>query len=392
MTHRIAAFEEVRNFVSHNIAERLELVGDQFANRVKTSLSSSSVQSSVDPDLDADKAELDDTLSPMDVVMVLVILAALLFFEAYLNPTKPDIYKHVAALLCMMLLSLCYNLTVWFQRGGEEAVAWLTGYIVEWALSMDNLFVFHLVFKGFKMPRNQQARALSIGIYAAIVFRIAFILCLTELFMLGYGVDLCVGALLIISGILSLGDEEDEEEIQSLCAVRFFKWLFGSRLQDNYSEDGSLFQFCPESGRLQMTVMFLVVCVISVVDVIFAVDSVGSKTGQIKNLYINVTSCLMAMLSLRSLFFVIEDMAVYFEYVKYGICAILCFVGGEMAVSKWYHVSLLHMCIVIVVLFVGSVLVSVLKAAPQPSQKVKLDNDIQESAGHASSSGDPVKL
>merc|ERR1719502_613058 len=106
-----------------------------------------------------------------------------------------------------------------------------------------------------------------------------------------------------------------------------------------------------KKGEFQVTILFLVVCVISVVDCVFALDSVGTKTGQIKSTYINVTSCLMAMFSLRSMFFIVKDMADYFDYVKYGICLILCMVGAEMMVSKWIHMPLAYMCIAIILLF-----------------------------------------
>jgi len=293
--------------------------------------------------------------------MVVVMLLVLGLFDLFLNPRVAyNIRNHVVALVFMLFASIAYGVLVWKQRGSEDGVAWFTGYFLEWALSMDNLFVFHVVFRAFSVPNDQSTRALTIGIYGAVCFRLAFIVGLTQLFQLSYAVDIAIGALLIFSGILALGEDEEEEEVHNQATVRFFKWLFGSRLLDRYSEDGALF-LRSETGELQMTVLFLVVCVVSVVDCIFAMDSVGSKTGQIKNIYINVTSCLMAMFSLRSLFFIVRDMADYFEYVKYGICAILCFVGTEMIVSKWCHVPLGYMCLIIAMLFSASVLTSVVK-------------------------------
>jgi len=224
---------------------------------------------------------------------------------------------------------------------------------------MDNLFVFHLVFKAFSVPNDQATKALRIGIYGAVFFRVIFIAFLTHLMSVSYWVQVLVGCVLIVSGFLALTDDDDED-VQDLATVRFFKWLFGSRLLDSYSDDGSLIT-TSEDGKLQMTVLFLVVCVIAVIDCFFAVDSVGSKTGQIKNIYINLTSSLMGMFSLRSLFFIIRDMADYFDYVKYGICSILCFVGMDMIMSKWVAVPLPWMCAMICILFATSVTASVMK-------------------------------
>jgi len=301
-----------------------------------------------------------DAWDTFDTIMVLSMIIVLALFDIFVQSRLAySIHNHAVALLFMLIASGVFCFVVWQIRGQTDGVAWLTGYVVEWALSMDNLFVFTLIFKAFSVPSDQAIRALSIGIYGAIIFRLVFILCLSELLKLHYAVDVVLGGVLITSGLLSLNDS-DEEDVHDLSAVRFFKWLFGSRLQETYDEEGRLFTRSA-TGELQMTLLFLVVCVIAVVDCIFAVDSVGSKTGQIKSLYINVTSCLMAMFSLRSLFFLIKDLADYFEYVKYGICAILCFVGTEMIVSKWFEIPLPAMCIIIALLFVGSVVCSVIK-------------------------------
>jgi tellurite resistance protein TerC len=325
---------------------------------------------SADPGLDA--------WDSFDTTMVVAMCLALVMFDLCISDRMAyTLRNHMIVLFVMLVASTIFGLVVWKQRGNTDGIAWLTGYVVEWALSMDNLFVFHLVFKAFSVPNEQSTRALCVGIYGAIFFRVIFIAFLSELFELSHWVDVAVGAVLIVSGLMSLQDD-DEPEVQDLKVVRFFKWLFGSRMQDRYNKEGYLF-VRGERGEMQVTVLFLVICVISVVDVFFAVDSVGSKTGQIKNLYINVTSCLMAMFSLRSLFFIVKDMADYFDYVKYGICGILCFVGAEMILQRWWHVKLEHMCIIICFLFIGSVVASVIKVQISGANKSGEDAAIQKS-------------
>merc|ERR1719272_2565777 len=102
------------------------------------------------------------------------------------------------------MASAIFCACVWQQRGKDDGVAWATGYALEWALSMDNLFVFHLVFKAFSVPNDQALKALRIGIYGAVFFRVLFIAFLTHLLTLSHWVDVIVGCVLIISGFLSL--------------------------------------------------------------------------------------------------------------------------------------------------------------------------------------------
>merc|ERR1719199_395520 len=208
-------------------------------------------------------------------------------------------------------------------------------------------------------------------------FRVVMFLGFTALFAANFVVPIIVGSLLIISGVASLY-EDDDEEVENLLVVRFFKWAFGGRLYDNYCEEPNLFTR-DASGRLQVTVFFLVVCVIAVVDCILAADSVGSKIGTIQNLYINMTSSLMAMLSLRAFYFLIKDLADYFEYVKYGVCLILWFVGVKMIVEHWYHFTLLTTFLVIAVLFVGSLLISVVKVKYEKEQEEKDEQESEKS-------------
>lgn len=313
-----------------------------------------------------------DHWDSFDTILIASMGLGLVLFDSCVLPLFPcNFISHVVILFFMLICSGWFLACVWWQRGETDGLAWATSYAVEWALSLDNLFIFHLVFKAYSVPNSQSSRALNVGIYGAVFFRILFIIGFTQLFKLNYIVDIVVGVILVLSGLFSMFDEE-EGDVQKLYSVRFFKKVFGSRLQDTYSDSGTgegHFFARNEDGKLQMTVLFLVVCVISVVDIVFAFDSVGAKTGQIKSAYINVSSCLMAMFSLRSMFFIIRDITEYFDYVKYGISAILCFVGVEMIISKWYTVPLGTLCVVILSIFGASVLASVAKGAGKAAAK-----------------------
>jgi tellurite resistance protein TerC len=338
-----------------------------------------------------------DRWETADTIAIVMVLLLLIGFDVFIAPRIPStMANHLLVLGLMLLQSVAFCGLVYVQRGRSDCVAWATGFVVEIALSMDNLFIFHLVFQKFKVVESDRVLyALTFGIYGAVFLRVIFILALTKLFQIHYSVDIAIGALLIISGICTLYD--DDEDVADLYTVKFFQWLFGDRLKDETrrpkngksDQDSSItnrrrFVECQlfsedESGKTQITVLCLVVCILSVVDVFFAVDSVGSKTGQIKNIYINLSSSLLAMFSLRALFFIVKDLSDFFDYVKYGICGILCFVGLEMMVSKWYEIPLATMCAVIAALFTISVLASIAKVAIYGVDK---DNENEEHVVH----------
>merc|ERR1719440_705597 len=168
----------------------------------------------------------------VDTIRVMALIAILFVFDVFCSQRADYTLKHhVLALLFMLLCSAAFGACVWRQRGKEDGIAWATGYALEWALSIDNLFVFHLVFKAFSVPNDQAVKALSFGIYGAICLRFVFILCLTKLLTLHNTVDIVIGLFLFASGLLTLQEDQDHSNVQDLRTVRFFKWLFGGRLQ-----------------------------------------------------------------------------------------------------------------------------------------------------------------
>jgi tellurite resistance protein TerC len=333
------------------------------------------------------KEEGLDRWDHSDTITIVAMLILLVCFDVFVAPKIPQsMPTHLLVLGLMILLSALFCGAVYTQRGTIDCLAWATGYVVEIALSMDNLFVFHLVFQKFRVVENNRVLyALSFGIYGAVIFRVIFILALTKLLQIYYVADMIVGAVLVMSGILTLYDDDDDQDVEDLYTVKFFRWVFGDRLKEGVrasaksdksgtSEAEESNAECQlfakdESGRTQITILCLVVCVISVVDVFFAVDSVGSKTGEIKNIFINLSSSLLAMFSLRAFYFIVKDLNDYFVFVKYGICTILCFVGIEMMISKWYTVPLGLMCAIIAAIFSLSVVASIIKVRSDGAEK-----------------------
>lgn len=273
---------------------------------------------------------------------------------------KGDDLKHSILFLILMAgLSAIYCFTVRHLRSETDAEAWLTGYILESSLSVDDVFVFHIVFTAFAVPEDQAHFVLSAAIYAAIILRAAFVAFFAALFQISYAVNVAVGVVLIMGAALTILGNPEKLEVKDLFAVRFFKWLLGSRLRDRYGANGQPFEWS-DKGFLHCNVLFLVVCALVVVDAFSALDAIGSKTEEIDDTYINMSSSFMTMFTLRPLFFVIRGLASQCELVKYGIAAILAFVGIQMIVMKWYPISLGWLATIIVIIFSSSVAFSFL--------------------------------
>jgi tellurite resistance protein TerC len=319
-----------------------------------------------------------DKWSLSDTVALGSAFAMFICFDIFIIPKLSyTVRSHCIVFMVMLVLSAAYGFLVFAQRGVTDMVAWATGWVVEIALSTDNLFVFHVIFKAFRVPDEQAGFALTVGIYGAMFFRVIFIVVLSKLIKVSHVFLLIVGLALIASGIMALSDDDDDD-VDSLYTVRFFKWVFGSRLYGEYAAGCRLF-VKDGAGSTQITMLFLVTCVVAVVDVFFAVDSVGSKIGQIPSIYINLSSSFLAMFTLRALFFLVRDAVDYFELLKYGIASILVLVGVQVIISKWVDPLPLGInCVVIAGLFAVAALASVIKAKLYPSEEDD-DSDLKGS-------------
>jgi tellurite resistance protein TerC len=272
---------------------------------------------------------------------------------------------HTSLLALMLAFSLAYVGLVRVQRGPEDAKAWGLAWILECALSVDNLFVFNAVCKAYEVRKDDLRWVVTVGFYGAILLRAPLILFLVELFKLKFAVNVTMGAFLIIMGILAL-DDDPHENVVHFGSVRFLKWSCGSRFREAESTDNpeDAAHVClvdDETGQWQFGRLLMVITMIAVVDLVFSVDSIGCKAWQVQNRYINLSSSLMAMFSLRALFFILRKFDEGFALVKYGTCAILAFVGTKMIMSKWVVVPLGVMVGIIIGIFMASLVASWIK-------------------------------
>lgn len=221
-------------------------------------------------------------------------------------------------------LALAFNGFVYFQFGGFKAKEFLTGYLIEMSLSIDNLFVFLLIFKYFKVPKKFQHRVLFWGILMALVMRLVMILAGAELVEQFDWVLYIFGAFLIYTGIKMFGEDEAFEPEESAIVRLTTRFI---RIKKDY--EGESF-FVRENGVLTGTLLLLVLIVINVADLVFAVDSIPAIFGITTDRFIVYTSNIFAILGLRTFFFLLADLAEKFHYLKYGLAFVLSFIGFKM--------------------------------------------------------------
>jgi len=230
-------------------------------------------------------------------------------------------------------LALMFDVVIWLWLGSGAAWDFLAGYLVEWSLSMDNVFVFAVIFSYFLVPKKYQYRVLFWGILGAIVMRLSFVLLGAELIRRFEWVMWIFGAFLIYTGIqLARHDDADVHPEKNLL-LRVARRLFSVSKGDH----GKAF-FVREEGRLCVTPLFLVLLVVESSDVVFAVDSVPAIFGVVTRgthymTFIVFTSNVFAILGLRALYFMLAGMMDMFRYLHYGLSAVLVFVGLKMVVE-----------------------------------------------------------
>jgi tellurite resistance protein TerC len=248
-------------------------------------------------------------------------------------------------------LALAFDGWIWWRFGDAKALEFLTGYLIEKSLSVDNLFVFILLFNAFAVPAIYQHRVLFWGILTAIVLRAAMIVGGTALLARFDWLIYVFGGFLVVTGArLALREEDEDPHPEKSWAFRTLRRVVPS----TSAYHGHAF-FVREGGRWIATPLFLALAMIEVSDVIFALDSIPAIFGVTLDPFIVFTSNIFAILGLRSLFFAVARMMDRFAYLEYGLSAVLIFIGGKMLASRWIHVPALASLAVVVALLGGAI-------------------------------------
>lgn len=232
------------------------------------------------------------------------------------------------------VIALIFMIVVYYSNGSEGAMLYLTAYVVERALSMDNLFVFLLIFTYFQVPDKYQHRILFWGIIGALAMRFIFIFAGIVLINKFHWILYVFGVILIYSGIKMLGDDDEEMDPEKNPVLKLFRKIMP--VAENYR--GGRF-FIKQDLKWFATPMFVVLIVIETSDVIFAVDSIPAVLSISQDTFIVYTSNIMAILGLRALYFALAGIMKIFRFLNYGLAVILSFVGVKMLVSGFFHIS-----------------------------------------------------
>ncbi|MDB5034456.1 MAG: Integral rane protein TerC [Chlorobi bacterium] len=266
------------------------------------------------------------------VLLLLVVDLGVFHRDAHeVKPKEAAIWSAV-----WITLALLFNTFIYFELGKPQAVAFLTGYLIEKSLSVDNLFVFVLIFGYFKVPAKYQHRILFWGIIGALVMRASLILVGSLLIARFHWVIYIFGAFLIYTGIRMALEKETTIEIEANPVIKLMRRWFP--VSERYHDQKF---FLKEAGRFIITPMLIVLMLIESTDLVFALDSIPAIFAVTHDTFIVYTSNIFAILGLRSLYFLLANIIDKFYLLKYGLAVVLSFIGTKMVIEAWVHIDML---------------------------------------------------
>jgi tellurite resistance protein TerC len=252
------------------------------------------------------------------------------------------------------LVALMFNAVVYYWKGPSKAFEFLTGYVIEWSLSVDNLFVFIVIFNYFKVPKKYEHRVLFWGIIGALILRGTFIVLGVAIFEMFSWMIYVFGGILLFTGFkMFFSKEEEQHDLDKNLLVKWSKKLLP--FTDEYHGKDFVIK---QAGKWIGTPLLLVLIVVDFTDLVFAVDSIPAVLAISSDSFIVYTSNVFAILGLRSLYFALSGMMGLFRFLKYGLAVILSFVGIKMIGSAWFHIPTEIALFVVVGVLATSILAS----------------------------------
>lgn len=295
--------------------------------------------------------------SPFAWVAFAVLVVAVLAIDLGIFNRRAHVVKPREALVWTALwvaLALGFDAVVWRRFGAEAAEEFVTGYAIEKALSIDNLFVMYAVFTAFSIPARHQHRVLFWGIIGAVATRSVMVFAGVALLSRFHWLLFVFGAFLAVTGLKMLVRKDERPHPEKSRLLRAIEKVLPVTQE---REDGRM--FLRRAGVLAVTPIFLALVAIETTDALFAVDSIFAILAVTTDPFIVLTSNVFAILGLRSLYFVLSGAAERFKYVQPGLALVLVFVGVKMTIASWVKIPVLASLGVIVVLVGGSVVASV---------------------------------
>ncbi|MBI2871434.1 MAG: TerC family protein [Candidatus Omnitrophica bacterium] len=297
-------------------------------------------------------------MSPFGWVAFHVLILTLLAFDLLYFQKKPREIRIREAVLWSVfwiILSLLFNGWIYISKGSDAALKFLTGYILEKSLSVDNLFVFLLIFSHFRIPSVYQHKILFWGILGALITRITFILCGVAIIEAFEWVLYILGAVLIWAGARLLFEKDKEVEPEKGFLLKLFRRL----LPITPGLEGGRF-LVKKGGRIMATPLLVTLVVIETTDIVFAIDSIPAVLAIARDPFIVYTSNIFAILGMRALFFALAGAMQLFHHLHYGLGAILIFVGIKMATEGLLHIPVAIALAVVVVILTLSIAASLI--------------------------------
>ena len=269
------------------------------------------------------------------LVFGIVLVLALVFDLGLLSKKgqKVTIRQALYQTFFWVGLALAFFVFVWIEKGQGLALEYLSAYLMEWSLSIDNIFVFILIFSAFSVKEKHFGRVLLIGILMAIIFRVIFITVGVALVERFHWILYVFGAFLVYTGYKMFTATDDEEFDPQESKI----FLFIKKFLPLAPHDGNGKFVVKENGKSVYTTLFVVVIMLAAIDLVFALDSIPAVMGISRDRLVIYTSNIFAVLGLRSLFFLLRGAVTKFDYLQQGIAIVLVFIGVKMLTEHWIN-------------------------------------------------------
>jgi tellurite resistance protein TerC len=292
-------------------------------------------------------------------VLIAIVIDLGLFHR---RPHKISLREALLWSLTWITLAVAFGIGVLHYYGRQPALEFFTGYLIEKALSVDNLFIFLVIFRAFSVEPRYQHRVLGWGILGALLMRGAMIAAGAALIQRFSWILYVFGAFIIYAGAHMLFAKEAEAHPEKNAIVRFASRHL--RMTHQYREENF---FVRERGRLFATPLFLVLLIVEITDVTFALDSIPAIFGITRDPFIVYTSNVFAILGLRALYFLLAGVLDRFAYLKIGLAVVLMFVGVKMIIEPWLHIPVGVSLAVVVAMLAVTMAISLL-SKPKPQK------------------------
>ena len=307
------------------------------------------------------------------IVFVLAMLALDLFILGGNKAHRVSVKEAGSWVTAWVTLAIGFGVLLWWYLDGtagremanRKALEFFTGYLIEQSLSVDNMFVFVMIFTYFAVPAELQRRVLLLGVIGAIIMRAGMILAGVWLVSEFAWILYVFGLFLLVTGIKMLIFAEHKPDLEKNPLLRWLR----SHMRITPGFHGEAF-FVRINGLRYATPMFLVLMMIEFSDLVFAVDSIPAIFAVTTDPFIVFTSNIFAIMGLRALYFLLADMAERFHLLKYGLALVLVFIGGKMLAMPWFHMPVQWSLLIVGFIILISIVLSLKLPTRKPSRSV----------------------